>query len=180
MALAAVGRGRQSSPPMNVNAKLFFILTCSVALALVGCESVSDATNAVRERIAGRDEAKMRVYAAPPRATYDAVRAAAADMGYRFVRGGSAQGEFEAVSGVRAGETHGSARQISMKVKLKPTLDGQGTEVTVRLGEIIESDSSNRAGQATEAPLRDTPQYEVFFQRIGRGLGVPAQPERAP
>jgi hypothetical protein len=59
-----------------------------------------------------------------------------------------------------------------MKVTLQPTLDGMGTEVAVRLREIIEADSSNRAGQATEAPLRDTPQYDVFFLRVERVLGV--------
>jgi hypothetical protein len=173
MALAA---GSVAGPRCVMTLKLLFAL--AGLLAFAGCESISDATGAVRERIAARDEAKVRTYAAAPRATYDAVRAAATEMGYRFIRGGPAQGEFEAVSGVRPGETHGSARQISMKVKLKPTLDGQGTEVAVRLGEIIESDSSNRAGQATEAPLRDTPQYEVFFQRIGRVLGVPAEADR--
>lgn len=133
---------------------------------------MSDATSAVRERIAGRDEAKTRTYAALPRVAYDAVRDAAAGMGYRFVRGGPAQGEFEALTGVRPGETHGSARQISMKVSLHATLDGKGTDVTLRLKEIIEADSSNRAGQATETALRDTPQYEVFFARVGRALGV--------
>ncbi len=155
-------------------------LLCGLAalVALTGCESMGEATSAIRGQIAARDEAKVRSYAAAPRAAYDAVRAAAADMGYRFLRGGPAQGEFEAIGGVRAGETHGSARQISMKVKLKPTLDGKGTEIAVRLGEILEGDSSNRAGQATETPLRDTPQYEVFFQRIGRVLGVPAETER--
>jgi hypothetical protein len=146
-------------------------------LVLSGCESFSDATSAVRERIAGRDEAKVRTYAAQSRETYEAVRAAATEMGYRFIRGGPAQGEFEAISGVRAGENIGSARQISMKVALRGTLDGKGTEVTVRLKEIIESDSSNRAGQATETPLRDTPQYDVFFRRIGTALGVPPQEE---
>ncbi|MEO6245096.1 MAG: hypothetical protein ABIQ12_06645 [Opitutaceae bacterium] len=156
--------------------KLFFLVVG--VLALAGCESLSDATGAVRDRMTARDEAKVQAFAATPRATYDAVRAAATEMGYRFVRGGPAQGEFEGIGSVRAGETHGSARQISMKVKLKATLDGLGTEVAVRLGEIIESDSSNRAGQATETPLRDTPQYEVFFQRIGRVLGTPSATER--
>jgi hypothetical protein len=64
-----------------------------------------------------------------------------------------------------------------MKVRLKPTLDAAGTEVALRLGEIVESDSSNRAGVATEAPLRDTPQHEVFFERVGQVLGVPASKE---
>lgn len=144
------------------------LLAC--LLATIGCESVSEATSSVRERLAARDQPQVKTFPAAPRATYDAVRAAAADMGYRFVRGGPAQGEFEAISGVRPGETISSARQISMKVTLRPTLDGQGTEVAVRLKEIIEADSSNRAGQATEATLRDTPQYDVFFLRIERAL----------
>lgn len=139
---------------------------------LTGCESMSDATSAVRERIAARDEPKTMTFAAQPRPTYEAVRTAATDMGYRFVRGGPAQGEFEAISGVRPGETHGTARQITMKVSLRATLDGKGTDVAVRLKEILEADSSNRAGQATEAPLRDTPQYDVFFRRVGTALGV--------
>lgn len=138
-----------------------------------GCESVSDATGAVRDRMAARDQPQVKTYDADPRATYEAVRAAATAMGYRFIRGGPAQGELEAISGVRSGETIGSARQISMKVSLKATLDGKGTEVAVRLKEIIEADSSNRAGQATETPLRDTPQYDVLFKRVGTQLGVP-------
>lgn len=126
----------------------------------------------MRGRLAGRDEGRTKTFAAQPRATYDAVRAAAAAMGYRFVRGGPAQGAFEAISGVAPGETHGSARQVAMKATLRPSLDGQGTVVNVHLTEIIEADSSNRAGQATETPLRDTPQYEVFFTRVARGLGL--------
>lgn len=151
--------------------KLSLLFLSIGALGLAGCESFS---GAVRDRIAARDVPQIKAYAATPRATYEAVRAAAADMGYRFVRGGPAQGELEAISGVRSGETHGSARQISMEVGLRSTFDGTGTEVSVRLKEIIESDSSNRAGQATVTPLRDTPQYDVLFMRIGRELGVPA------
>ena len=158
--------------PLGRIVKTLASLALLVALGLSGCEAVSDAASSVRDRVVARDDFKMSSYAADPRATYDAVRAAAADMGYRFVRGGPAQGHFEAISALRSGETIGSARQISMKVVLKPTFDGQGTEVTVRLREIIEADSSNRAGQATETPLRDTPQYDVFFRRVGTQLGV--------
>lgn len=134
---------------------------------------MSDAAGAVRERLAARDEAKVRTITAEPRAVYDAVKVAATQMGYRFVRGGPAQGEYEAVSGVKAGDTHGSARQLVMKVKLRPSLDAGSTEMTVRFTEIIETDSSNRAGQATGMPLRDTPQYEVLFERVGEVLGLP-------
>ena len=146
------------------------------ALGLSGCESISDATSGMRERVAARSAPQTRIFQSTQRATYDAVRAAATEMGYRFIRGGPAQGEFEAISRVGSGETHGSARQIGMKVSLEPTLDGKGTDVAVRLTEILEADSSNRAGQATETPLRDTPQYDVFFRRVGQVLGVAPLP----
>ena len=142
------------------------------AFAGAGCGSLSDATNNVREKFGTRDAAMVRNFEADSRRTYEAVRSAATNMGYRFIRGGAAQGEFEAISGIARGETHGSARQISMKVTLRPTLDEKGTDVAVRLTEIIEADSSNRAGQATETPLRDTPQYDVFFRRVGQALGL--------
>ena len=153
--------------------KIPSLLILVVATALAGCESLSDATGVVRERLANREEVKTRAFSAPPRVVYEAVRTAAAQMGYRAVRGGPAQGEFDALSGVKAGETHGSARQITMKVRLRATLDGTGTDVAVSLAEIIEQDSSNRAGQATGMALRDTPQYEVFFERVGQVLGAP-------
>ena len=148
------------------------------ALGLNGCESISDATSGMRERVAARSAPQTRTFQATQRATYDAVRGAATEMGYRFVRGGPAQGEFEAISRVASGETQGSARQVGMKVSLRATLDGKGTDVAVRLTEILEADSSNRAGQATETPLRDTPQYDVFFRRVGQALGVAPISER--
>ena len=154
------------------------LIALTVVLAFVGCESLSDATTTVRDKITAREAPQVRGFAATPRATYDAVRASATDMGYRFIRGGAAQGELEAISGVGRGETPGSARQISMKVTLHPSLDGASTEVSIRLTEILEADSSNRAGQATETPLRDTPQYDVFFRRVGTALGVPPAEKR--
>ena len=158
--------------------KLASIALVVISGCLTGCESISDATSNVRDRVAARATPQTRTFASDPRTTYAAVRAAATEMGYRFVRGGPAQGEFEAISRVGSGETMGSARQIGMKATMKPTLDGNGTELAVRLTEIIESDSSNRAGQATETPLRDTPQYDVFFRRVGQVLGVPPQDAR--
>ena len=59
-----------------------------------------------------------------------------------------------------------------MKVKLEPSAEG-GTQLTVRITEILEADSSNRAGMATETPLRDTPQYDVFLRRVKQALEVP-------
>lgn len=147
-----------------------------VSLLVAGCESLSDATSGVRETLAKRNEGRSRNYAAPARETYEAVRLAAAHMGYRMVRGGAAQGEFEAMSGVAAGEASHSSRQVAMKVKLGPASDG-GTEVNVRFTEILEADSANRAGQATESPLRDTPQYQVFFREVQEALSAAARPK---
>jgi hypothetical protein len=90
-----------------------------------------------------------------------------------MVRGGAAQGEYEGVGNVHLGDTQGSSRQLSLRVKVRSIREGAAAEVTVRLSEIIEADSSNRAGHATATPLRDTPQYEVFFQRVGQVLGKP-------
>jgi hypothetical protein len=76
------------------------------------------------------------------------------------------------VSGVGPGERTGSSRQLAMKVRLRGT--EEDTHVTVRFTEILEADSSNRAGQATETPLRDTPQYQVFFRLVEQALvGTP-------
>jgi hypothetical protein len=147
----------------------FAVFLFAAAAVLVGCESFSDATSNVRERLAAREEGRTRNFAASQRATYVAVRAAAEQMGYRYLRGGPAQGFFEAVSGIGQGDANRSSRQIAMKVGLKPGVD-EGTEVNVRLTEILETESANRAALATEAPLQGTPQYEVFFRIIQQAI----------
>ena len=136
---------------------------------LAGCESLSDATGSVREKVAARQQPRTKVFVADPRATYAAARVASDRMGYRFLRGGAAQGELDAVSGLSSGNDLRSARQVSMKVRLHAALDG-GTEVSVVLTEIIEADSSQRAGQGTSTPLIDTPQYEVFFRQVQQAI----------
>jgi len=150
-------------------------LVGAASLLLSGCTSLSDAAGLVRERVAARDETRDRAYAAAPRATYDALKSAAAQMGYRQIRGGPAQGEFEAVSAVAPGERHGTARQILMKARISAGLDGRSAILSVSLSEVLEDDSSNRPGLATRTALRDTPQYQVLFQRVSEALGVPAQ-----
>jgi hypothetical protein len=145
----------------------FWLLLSAAVVA--GCSTMSDATSSVRERLAARDAGRTRTYASPQRDTYQAVRIAAEQMGYRFQRGGAAQGFFEAVSGIGQGDVLRTSRQIAMKVSLRPSLD-EGTQVTVRLTEIIEAESSARAVSATEAPLQGTPQYEVFFRAVQQAI----------
>ncbi len=153
------------------------------AVVLAGCDTLDDATSGIRDRFAARNEPRTKTFSSPPRVVYDGVKAAANTMGYRFVRGGPAQGEFEAVSGVAPGELAGTAQQLTMKVRLHATLDGTGTDVSVRFTQILEEDSRDRPGMATEATMRDTPLYEVFFRDIQQALDVrptaqPIQPRR--
>ena len=138
---------------------------------LAGCEAVSNA----REKLSSREQPRTHTYTADPRATYDAARRASEQMGYRFVRGGPAQGELEAISGIATSDTINSSRQISLDAKFGATLDG-GTEVRLLFREISEGDSARRAGQATATALRDTPQYEVFFRTVQQVLDAPKKP----
>ena len=151
------------------------LILLAASLLFSGCESLSDAAGSVRDRIAAREETRERTFAAAPRATYDALKSAATQMGYRQTRGGPAQGDLEAVSAVAPGERHGTSRQILMKARISAGLDGRSSILSVSLAEVLEDDSSNRPGLATRSALRDTPQYQVLFQRVSDILGVPAQ-----
>jgi len=146
---------------------------CLFSFALSGCESLSTATDAVREKLAARDEPQLRVYPdVSSRVVYEAARVALGEMGFRLVHGGAAQGELDAISGVSgsdAANSGNSARQISLKVRLHVASDG-ATEAKVWLKEIIEADSANHAGTATETPLRDTPLYDTFFRNLQRAI----------
>jgi hypothetical protein len=159
-------------PAQCFSMKSFPALAAIAAMLWGGCESISDAASGVRDRIGARDSARVQSFAAESRETYDAVRSAANQMGYRFVRGGAAQGYFEALSGVGPGDRSGTARQLALRVKLERSPEG-GTQLTVRITEILEEDSSNRAGMATETPLRDTPQYDVFLRLVQQVLEGP-------
>ncbi len=155
--------------------RLLFVAAALATVSLfTGCDSLSNAADSVREKLNARDEPRVRDYSAPPRAVYEAVRMAAAQMDFRFLRGGPAQGEFDAVSGVGKGEVPNSARQISMKVRIHAA--GDGSEVTVVLKEVIEADSANHAGTATETPLRDTPLYDSFLRPIQKALDAQKAP----
>ncbi len=150
--------------------KLTSLFVVALSLLLAGCDSLSDATSSVRDRFTGGNEPRTKNYSAPSRVVFEAVKQAASRMGYRMTHGGPAQGQFQGVSGVDAGPSAGSARQVGIFVRLHATLDGTGTDVSVRFTEILESDSSNRMGMATETTMRDTPLYEVFFRTVQQAL----------
>jgi hypothetical protein len=149
------------------------IAVLGLAALLAGCDSgISDEVHTV---LGPREAPKSRVFQADQKATYDAVKAAADSMGYRFVHGGPAEGELEALSGITDGEDPGSSHQISLKVHLSPAGDS-GTEVEASLTEMIEEPTPNQPAMATQTPLRDTPLYEVFFRDVQTALSAPARP----
>ena len=144
------------------------ILLAAACLLPSGCDN-PPAT--VREGLGLEVPVRTRVFPADKRAAYVAAKAALDPMGYRFQKGGAAQGYLEAISDVSAGESMSSAHQFVIKATFEPALDG-GTEVSVRITEIIEEDSEHQLGRATESPVADTPLYEVFFRGIQQDLAA--------
>lgn len=146
---------------------LLLSATCIAALLLAGCESDSD--DIVHAVLNAREAPRSRTFQGDSRAVYEAVRSAADEMGYKYVHGGPAEGRFEALSGISGGDDVGSARQVSMKVRIDPSEDASCI-VTISLTEIIEENSASLPAMATETPLRDTPLYEVFFRNVQKAL----------
>jgi hypothetical protein len=146
-----------------------FLSLFAGALFLAGCENAPDT---VQEGLGIPVPVHMRVFSADQKATYDAALASLSQMGYRYVRGGPAQGELEAISGISIGDSMTSSEQFRLKARFEPG-EGGGTEVSVKMTEIIQEDSEHDLGRATETPLEDTPLYEVFFRGIQQELAAP-------
>jgi hypothetical protein len=146
---------------------------CLSSAFLAGCDSPVGDT--VQSALSPRESPRTRVFQADGKATYEAAKAAAAELGYHYVKGGPAQGELVEMSDVSTGDDSSGSRQLSLKVTLTPA-DPSGTSVEVAFEEILESTSPNGSAPslATETPLKDTPLYEVFFRNLGKDLaGAP-------
>ena len=141
-----------------------------LGMLLAGCE---DMPETLRNRLPGGAPPRVHTFAAEPKTTFAAARAALDKMGYHVTRGGPAEGRMTAMSEVSAGDWPGSSHQFTLQAEFHPTLDASGTEVSVRMTEVIEADSANHQGQGTEAPLQDTPLVEAFFHGIERNLAPP-------
>jgi len=92
-------------------------------------------------------------------------------MEFRVTKGGPAQGKIEAVSGLSKGDNLQSSRQITISIRISAL--GDSSEVSAVLKEVIEQDSNEHPGFATETKLRDTPYYEVFFNGLAQALADP-------
>lgn len=149
----------------------FLLLCCGLGItlaALTGCEAVSDRVRQKFTPVAP----ETRTYKAEQRAVFEAARDTLDRMGFRMLRGGPAQGKIDAVNGVQTNDSLRGARQVAVKVRLQPTLDG-GTEMRVWITEIIEDDYNAGAGLGTETPMHNTPLYEVLFRGVGKAVGEP-------
>ena len=147
------------------------VALCCASALLAGCDSTIGDT--VQSALSPREAPRTRVFQEEGKAAYEAAKAAADEMGYHYVRGGPAEGELDELSDITGGDDAGSSRQLSLKVRLSPA-NPSGTSVEVSFVEILESASGGATpGMATEAPLRDTPLYEVFFRTLGNHLVAP-------
>jgi hypothetical protein len=163
--MSAAGRG------------LPFCLVILLGALLAGCVEMPDS---LRNRLPGVAQPRVRTFSADPKATFAAARASLDQMGYRFTGGGPAQGRLTAISEISPGDWPGSSHQFTLQAEFHPALDASGTEVSVRMTELIEADSASRQGQGTETVLQDTPLVEVFFRGIQQNLGSPPAPPSGP
>ncbi len=152
--------------------KPFFALVLSgLVLALAGCGTAgADFKTSVREKFEGPTY-HTKVVMADGRAAYDAAKQAVSTLGFRFVSGGPSQGRIEALSSLSANDSLQGARQLTMKIKLRPVATG-GTEVAMLLTEQAQDDFNKGAGQVTETPLRESALYEVFFRTVEQALAA--------
>ena len=136
------------------------------ALAMAGCSAPGETYGRP-----GLAPETSRTFQSDPRSVYDAALVSLAKMDFRVLKGGPAQGKIEAVSGLAQRDNLRGSRQISMSIRISAL--GDGSEVSAELKEIIEEDSSDRPGFATETKLRDTPYYDVFFNGVAEALEAP-------
>ena len=150
--------------------KIPALVLASVVLALAGCESGSKFPGALRERIS--PTYRQHVVQADQKPVYEAARVALRKMNYKITSGGAAQGKIEALSVLQAGDGAGSARQVSLSVRLG-VAPSSGTLVEALFSEIREDSFSKREGMGTSMPMQDTPLYDVFFRYLDEALAKP-------
>ena len=151
--------------------RLLQLLLALLGMTVVGCRPLAEAVERTRDRLDPASKGRIQTFPAAARVVHEAARVAAMEMGYRIERSGAAQGLLDAVGRIESGAVSRRSRQLYLRVRLRPV--AEGTEVNVRITEVIEDDSTGRPGQATEAALRDTPQYQSFFRRIEELLASP-------
>ena len=119
----------------------------------------------VRERF-NAPQPKTQVFAADPRAVFEAAQIAMKQLDFQVSRAALAQGIVNGHSRLQPGGSFGKARQYVMEVRFHSYEPGK-TEVSAVLREQEESESF--AG-ATDLPLREHGLYGSFFAGVEQAL----------
>jgi hypothetical protein len=157
---------------MKTTARWPLLLGAAIASLLAGCASIHSVRESVRERFVGTPP-RVRTVQGDEKQVFAAARRALAKLGFQFERGGPAQGELEAISGIGTGDDFHSSRQRTITIHLLPGAEGH-VEVEVWMKEIVESDFDRATSPATEAPLRDPAAFDAFFDALQEELQAPA------
>ena len=136
------------------------------ALTMVACSAPGEKYGRM-----GPAPETTRTFQSDPHSVYDAALVSLAKMEFRVIKGGPAQGKIEAVSGLAKRDNLQGSRQISISIQISAL--GNESEISAVLKEIIEEDSNDRPGFATQSKLRDTPYYDVFFNGVTEALANP-------
>jgi hypothetical protein len=142
------------------------ISTFLLGMCLGGCETVG-------ERMQGKFgplPSQTETYEADKMRSFEAARTVLTQLGFRIVRGGAAQGRLDAVSSIRTDDHFRGSRQLELRVRFDPTVDG-GTNVQVVIMELIEDDTTKSSGMGVAAPLKDSAVYKIFFRSLREALG---------
>jgi hypothetical protein len=151
--------------------KRFLTIFAAMAL-LAGCESIDTAGERVRQQVTGDYPTQVHTFSADSKTTFAAAKQALKAMDFHFTHGGPAQGIMHASSTIEPGDKFGTLHQFTLKATFEHNLDGKSTDVTVSLTETIADDVNGKLGQGSEAPLRDTALYAVFFRNVELALGA--------
>lgn len=153
---------------LPMKSPVFSLVLALGALAFSGCESMKSASDGVRESWATRYEGHSQVFKGTQKEVYAACKGAVDAMGFRFIKGGAAQGKLEAVSTLRTDNNLKGSSQLSFKVTLRQV--AEGVEVNLLILEVVEDNFNGRGGIATETPLRKSPLYELYMAQVGEVL----------
>jgi predicted nucleic acid-binding Zn ribbon protein len=149
--------------------KRLLIMMGLVAL-LAGCESTDNPIERVRQQVTGDYPTQFRTFGADEKTTFNAAKVSLKGIGFHFTHGGQAQGIMHAASEIEPGDKFGTLHQFNLKASFQTGLDGKSCDVTVSLTETIADDVNGKLGTGSEAPLRDTALYQVFFRGIEQAI----------
>lgn len=129
----------------------------------------------VKERMDG-PAPESRLFPFDRREVYRAAREAVEESGLRFVRGGPAQGELEAISPIRTATASGRARQLTARFQFRETRPNE-TEVLAWVTAVEETSMGGDPPIAMGVRQAPAESLEVIFGRMEEILAA-RRPER--